>query len=170
MRADAEKADRQTVLAKVCKAMEQRMVRLKGVLLGPYRAKKVTRLLMTESVDAIQAVFQQLVNGIVIRLRLGLEWAYSTVRMPCQVGLTPVSGVAETSTCWKDEERINERESDPLERRPSKTRQDFIKVSRSHASCNGRKARLYFFGEIPALFYRLNWIRVVIICLLLVLF
>lgn len=120
-RADTERADSNKLLAVVRKGSEQHMVRLDGTLVGPNWAEKLTRSRVTEFVNVVDAVAQQLAYDALIRLRQGLEKAYLTVRMPCPVSRTRVSGAAATSSSWKSERSGDEKESEPIEGRPTET-------------------------------------------------
>lgn len=60
MRAGTEKTELRKVVAKVCQQSEQRIVRLNVELVGRKRTKKLTRFLITESVNAVDAVVLQL--------------------------------------------------------------------------------------------------------------
>lgn len=97
--ADTKKADYAKLLGGACEESEQQMVRLNVPIVGLNLAEKLTHALVTESVSAINAVFQQFDDDAVSRLRGRLERAYSAVRVPCLAALTLVSGGAATSTC-----------------------------------------------------------------------
>lgn len=67
------------------------MIRLNVVSVGRNRAERLTRPLVTGSVNAVDCVVQQLNYDAVTRLQQGLERAYSTVRLPCSVVVARVS-------------------------------------------------------------------------------
>lgn len=81
-RADPEKVDSHKLVAEVCEESKQRLVRLNVAIVGRNRAWKLAHALVTESVNAVDAVVQQLGYDAASRLRQGLERAYSTVRVP----------------------------------------------------------------------------------------
>lgn len=83
--------------------------------------EKLTLSLVTESVSAINAVFQQLRHDAVDRLEQGLERAYSTVLVPYPVALTGVFGVAVTIVRWKGEGSGDDGELEPAEGRLTET-------------------------------------------------
>lgn len=56
VRADTEKADEEQKVAEVCKETEQHMVRLNAALAGRNRAEKWKRLLLMESVIAVDGI------------------------------------------------------------------------------------------------------------------
>lgn len=60
-------------------------------------------MLVSEVVDAVDEVVQQLGHEVANRLRQGLVWAYLTVCVSCPVALTRISGVAVASILWKGE-------------------------------------------------------------------
>lgn len=120
---------------------EQRMMRFTVTLVGRIRAERLTRLLVTESVKAIDAVVQQLVHDAVSRLRYGFERAFSTVCVPFPVASTRVSGVAVTSNCWRGERSGDHGESEPAEGCPPETRQCSTKVSRPRGIGKGSASR-----------------------------
>lgn len=75
MCADTEKLELERVVADVCEKSEQRMVRLNVALAGWSRPEKLTRSVVTESVNAVNAVVQQLRRDAVNSLRQGLQRA-----------------------------------------------------------------------------------------------
>lgn len=121
-RTDTIKADYEKLLAEVCEKPELRMVRLNVSIDDCNQAEKLKAALVTESVNAIDSVVQQLGYKTVSRVRQGLEMAYSTVRVPRPVALTGFSGVAATSIGWKGEARGDGKESEPVEDQSMKTR------------------------------------------------
>lgn len=98
-----EKAESHKIVANVCEKSEQLIVRLNVAVTGHNRAETLTRLLVTESINAFDAVVQQLEYDSVSRLRGRMEKKYMTVRVPSSVAFTFESGVAATSICWKGE-------------------------------------------------------------------
>lgn len=60
VRADIEKTDGEKNVTKICEEVEQRMVCLNVALPGSDRAENLTRLMMTELLNAAEAFVQQL--------------------------------------------------------------------------------------------------------------
>lgn len=71
-RADTEMEDSAKLVAKVREKSEQRMVRLNVAIVGRNSAEKLTRPLLTELDNDVDAVVQQLGYDAVIRLPQGL--------------------------------------------------------------------------------------------------
>lgn len=80
-----------------CEEWQHCVVRLNFALVDRSWAEKLTHSLMTEAVNAVDAVFQQLEHEAVKRRREGLKRSYSTVCVLCSMSLTHVSGVTATS-------------------------------------------------------------------------
>lgn len=70
-------------------------------LVGQNQSKRPKRFLLTESVNDVIAVFQQLGLDALSRLRKWLGRAYSAISLPCSVAFTRVSGVATTTIRWE---------------------------------------------------------------------
>lgn len=117
------------------------MVRLSVALVGRSRAEKLTRLLARESVNAVDAVIQQLGYDAVNRLQEKLGRAYSAVSVTCTVFLTCVSGVATASIRWKGERSEDDGESGPAEGRLIETRLGLADPIRPRWSEEGRSLR-----------------------------
>lgn len=66
---DTEKAEFKKLVAEVREVVEQRMVRLNVVLVRRNLAEKVSRLLVTETAEALDVLVQQLGYDAVSRLR-----------------------------------------------------------------------------------------------------
>lgn len=76
---------------------ESLMVRLNDALFGCSRGEKLTRSIVTKSVNAVDALVQPFDYDVVNRLRQELERPFSTVRLPFLAASPRVSGVAATS-------------------------------------------------------------------------
>lgn len=138
---DTEKLDSNRSVAEVRKDTDKLMVRLNVALVGDSWVKKLSRSLVTESVNTVNAVIQQLGHETVTGLRKDFEMAYSTVRVSFAVAFTRVSGVAATSVCWEGEESADEQEAELAEGRPAETRQGYANVARPRGSGKKRSAR-----------------------------
>lgn len=79
------------------------MIRLNIAIVRLNRVEKLVRLLVSEFVNAIEAVVQQLGYDVLSWLRQGLKRAYSVGHLSCPVAPTYVSGLSTTSIRWKDE-------------------------------------------------------------------
>lgn len=75
-RADPEKADSDKLLAGIREKSKQRTIRLNVEMVSQNRAERLTRSLVAESVNAVDAVVRQLVDGAISRVPQGLERAY----------------------------------------------------------------------------------------------
>lgn len=137
-RADTEKVDSVKAMAEVQKESEQLLVCLNDALVGHNRAKKLTLPLMTESLNNVDAVVQQLGYHAGDRLRKGLEGAHLAVHVTYAVSLTRVFGVGAAIIRWRGEEKRYEKEVKPAEVRPAETQKGFIKASRPRRFCRGR--------------------------------
>lgn len=140
-RIDMEKAEYEKLVAQVREQSKQRMVHLNVALVGRKRTQKLARSLVTKFINAVNAVVQQLGYNAVSWLWRALERPYSTVRVPCTVALTRVSGVAATSMRWKGEESRDVRESKPAECHPTETRQGSVNLTCPQGSGKDRSVR-----------------------------
>lgn len=96
---------------------------------------------MTESVNTVDSLVQQLGYDAMSRLRQGLERAYSTVRGPYPEASTSVSAVVATSVCWKGEGSWDDGESKPAEGLPTETWHGSAKATRTRRSGKDRSFR-----------------------------
>lgn len=101
--ADTKKTDAEEKVAEDREEVKQRMVRLNVALVGRNPVEKLTRLLETEFVNAVDTVIQQLGHYAMNGVRQEIERSYLTVREPFPVALTGVSRFAPTSIRWMGE-------------------------------------------------------------------
>lgn len=115
------------------------MVHFNVAHVGGNHAKKLTRSLATEAVNAVDASVQQLGHDVVDHIRQGLERAYSTV---CLLSaLTRISGVAAFSILCMGEGRGSAGKYKRTKGGPSKTFQGATKAPLPYRSSNGGIAR-----------------------------
>lgn len=75
-REDTEKEESEKVVAEVPQKSKHLLVRLNIALIDRSRAEKLTRFLLIEYVNTVDAAVQQLGHNAVDRLRQGLKRAY----------------------------------------------------------------------------------------------
>lgn len=92
------------------------------------RAEKLTRSLVTESVNAFDVVVQHCGHDVINRLQQGLKWAYSTMLVTCIVEFTRVSRMVATSIRWNGERSGGDEESELAESRAGEVQQDERKL------------------------------------------
>lgn len=139
---DAEKADAEKVVAEVEKDSEHLLVNLNVTLVGHIRAERLMNSLVTEYVNDVDSVVQQLDYEAVSRLRRRLEIAYWTIRELCLVSLTCVLVVAATLISWKAERSWDQKDTEPSEGLPAEIRQGWARATRPRGSgkkCSARR-------------------------------
>lgn len=119
---------------------------LKTALDERNRPQKLTRSLVTEFVNAINAFNQQLGHGIMNRLRQGVKTAYTTAHVTFQMVLTRISGAAAIDILWTGQGRADDGELELTESRSSKTSQGSTNGSQPGGSGKGCVALCQFFG------------------------
>lgn len=81
---------------------EQCVVRLNLSLIGRSWTENLISSLVIVSLHGVDNIVQHLGHNTVNSHQQGLGRAYLSMRVPCRVVSTPVSGVSATSIRWKD--------------------------------------------------------------------
>lgn len=122
------------VIAEACEESKQHLLCLNVSLYGRNQGEELTCSLVIDSLNALDEAVQQFGHDIVNRLRQGLEWAYSTVRVLFLVVFTIFSRVVGTGIRWKCEGSGDDDELEQAESRAGEVRQVIKKAPRPRGS------------------------------------